>query len=784
MTITNTTLSSPTYNGNGSTVAFATSFQFIANDDLQVIVTAADGTETTKALITDYTVTGAGVSGGGTVTFLVAPITGEKVNIKSNVTIDQQTDYTEGGSFSASTHENALDKLTKICQQIKETSDRCLKVPISNQGIETQTGGVDAGYVLRVNATEDAIEWASPVDAALSTSLTPTNNYFIVGDGTAWTSESPTDSRSSLGLGTIATQSANNVVITGGAISGITDLAVADGGTGASTASDARTNLGLVIGTDVQAYDSELYAIAGLTSAANKLPYFTGPGTASLTDLTSAGRDILDDATASDQRTTLGLAIGTDVQAYDAGLAALAVFNTNGLVTQTAENTFSGRTLTGTANQITVTNGDGVSGNPTLSIPYNVELGSSSSGPSSISFFEDTDNGTNKVTVAAPSSLAGDVTFNLPTTNGTADYVLKTDGSGNTSWTAQTGGGTTSPLTTKGDVYCYSTTNDRLPIGADGQFITADSSQSTGLRWTDHTDTDTKLTRVISQAAHGFSAGDLLYLNGGNFAKAQADTEAKSQVVGIVASVSSSSTFTLLFSGRANTGLSSLTPGAVYYLSPSSAGAATTTEPSTVGQVSKPVFIAETSTTAYLLLESRGKLITTATSSDYVLISTATASSSATIDFTGIDSTYSRYVVTINDYFPATDATDLYMRTSANGSTYDSGASDYVYYKNLFVDTSGAISVVTAAQVTLAVDHASYGIGSGSGEGLHGVVNLINPSGTAIRHFDSFMFSKDAYFYQQINHGVRNTASAIQAVRFLSSSGNIASGVFKLYGVK
>lgn len=51
--------------------------------------------------------------------------------------------------------------------------------------------------------------------------------------------------RTNLGLGTIATQDASAVAITGGSISGITDLAVADGGTGASTASGARTNLGL-----------------------------------------------------------------------------------------------------------------------------------------------------------------------------------------------------------------------------------------------------------------------------------------------------------------------------------------------------------------------------------------------------------------------------------------------------------------------------------------------------------------------------------------------------------
>jgi|GEM_PF-2148938 len=62
--------------------------------------------------------------------------------------------------------------------------------------------------------------------------------------------------RNTLGLGTMATQAANNVAITGGAISGITDLAIADGGTGASTASGARTALGVAIGADVMAYEA------------------------------------------------------------------------------------------------------------------------------------------------------------------------------------------------------------------------------------------------------------------------------------------------------------------------------------------------------------------------------------------------------------------------------------------------------------------------------------------------------------------------------------------------
>lgn len=189
MTVSTTT-SRIAYNGNGVTLAFAFPYLFLADTDLDVYVDGA-----LKALTTDYTVSGAGADAGGTVTFLVAPGAGSgNVVIVRDPDLLQSTDLPPNDPFPANSVERMSDKLTLIAQRLYDLITRAFRLSDTDvSGASTSIATAVAGQFIR---------WKTPVTDGL--------------------------------------ESAD--IATSGAI-GI-PVSVAQGGTNATTAAGARTNLG------------------------------------------------------------------------------------------------------------------------------------------------------------------------------------------------------------------------------------------------------------------------------------------------------------------------------------------------------------------------------------------------------------------------------------------------------------------------------------------------------------------------------------------------------------
>ncbi|MCR9254702.1 MAG: hypothetical protein NXI16_01230 [Alphaproteobacteria bacterium] len=171
----------------------------------------------------------------------------------------------------------------------------------------------------------------------------------------------------SIGVGTTATIAAGKAALIFSDGSNVTKgpstevMAVADGGTGSTTAAAARTALGLAIGSDVQAFDTDLTALAGVTIAADQILYGSGPGAWAATSLTAFARTILDDADAATARATLGLG---SIATQAANSVSLTGGSATGMTTLasatfTVTGQYSLPAADGSANQFMKTDGAG-----------------------------------------------------------------------------------------------------------------------------------------------------------------------------------------------------------------------------------------------------------------------------------------------------------------------------------------------------------------------------------------------------------------------------------------
>lgn len=164
------------YTGNDVATSFPFPYKFLQTSDLTVVFTNTSGSDSTLVEDTDYTVTGAGVESGGTVTYPVSgdPLaTGEYITIYRQVPYTQEADLSNQGAYFLETIEDTADKLSMQIQQVKEITDRCPKLSISDftslPNIDDIVAAIQTGVVTIDEYNNDLVAAKAAIGASKTT---------------------------------------------------------------------------------------------------------------------------------------------------------------------------------------------------------------------------------------------------------------------------------------------------------------------------------------------------------------------------------------------------------------------------------------------------------------------------------------------------------------------------------------------------------------------------------------------------------------------------------------
>ena len=174
-----------------------------------------------------------------------------------------------------------------------------------------------------------------------------------------------------------------------------------------------------------------------------------------------------------------------------------------------------------------------------------------------------------------------------------------------------------------------------------------------------------------------------------------------------------------------------------------------------------------------------------------VLLSTQTASSSASISFTtGIDSTYKEYMFIFNNIHPSSAGYLFTFNLSTDGGSNYNVTKTSTVFQAYHTESDSLTSLTYRTDIDLAQSTGyqtiGHDVGADADQSTSGILHLFNPSSTTyVKHFISRSSSVTLGDYSFDSHyaGYANTTSAINAIDFKMASGNIDAGTIQMFGI-
>ena len=382
MTISTTIIKS-SYSGNGSTTAFTYNFKITDQDDIEVIIRSANGTETVKTLTTHYTVSGVG-GNSGTVTFTAGniPVTGETILLRRSTPQTQAMDLIDNDPMSAETIEDAHDKVVAITQELQEQIDRSIKLSRTNTMTSTEFTvdassrankilafdsageisvtqelgtykGTDATTTTAAYVQRDIIKsttaaqlnnvYICVADSVVGDLLTDTDHFELLVDAVA----AGTSATAAAASATAAASSATAAASSASAASTSETNAASSASTASTQATNASNSASAASTSETNAGTSETNAASSATAAASSATSASGSASTATTQASNASTSATNAATSETNAATSASTATT--QASNASTSATNAANSATTATTQATNAANSATAAQTA---------------------------------------------------------------------------------------------------------------------------------------------------------------------------------------------------------------------------------------------------------------------------------------------------------------------------------------------------------------------------------------------------------------------------------------------------